>query len=77
MWGTKGLTSMALSPDGLAAFPAARQMILTLSNEGSSGGDNGLGSRDAHGPEDKSGKFSNEPLDESNVVQGLYQGNED
>lgn len=49
----------------------------SLSNEGGSSSDDGLGARGVESPEDEDGHLLDEPLDESNVVQNLDERNEE
>lgn len=49
----------------------------SLSNERRSGSDNGLGSGDSHGPEEEDGELADEPLDQTDVVEQLYQRHEE
>lgn len=49
----------------------------TLTDEGRSSSDDGLGARDSEGPEDKGGELADEPLQEANVVQDLDEGDEE
>lgn len=49
----------------------------TLSDEGRGSGDDGLGARDAHGPEEEGRELADEPLDEADVVQELHERDEE
>jgi hypothetical protein len=49
----------------------------SLTDEGGGSGDDSLGTGNTESPEDESSEFSDEPLDESNVVERLNQGDED
>lgn len=49
----------------------------SLSNKGGGSSDDGLGTRSVESPEDEGGHLLDEPLDESNVVQDLDEGNEE
>jgi hypothetical protein len=50
---------------------------LSLADERRGGSDNGLGTRDLHGPEEEDGEFSNEPLEDTPVVQKLDERHEE
>lgn len=50
---------------------------LALADEGGGGGDDGLGARDAQGPEEEGGELADEPLDQADVVQQLDEGDEE
>jgi hypothetical protein len=50
---------------------------LSLTDERRGGSDNGLGTRDLHGPEEEDGEFSNEPLEDTPVVQKLDERHEE
>lgn len=49
----------------------------SLSNEGGSSSDDGLGTGGVESPEDEDGYLLDEPLDESNIVQDLDERNEE
>lgn len=49
----------------------------TLTNEGRSSSDDGLGTGDTKSPEDKGGHLADEPLQEANVVEDLDNGDEE
>jgi hypothetical protein len=48
-----------------------------LADEGSGGSDDSLGTSDSHSPEDERGELSDEPLDETDVVESLDKRDED
>jgi hypothetical protein len=50
---------------------------LSLADEGSGGSDDSLGTSNTHSPEDERGELSNEPLDETDVVESLDKRDED
>src|SRR5690606_34386529 len=49
----------------------------TLSDEGRSGSDDGLGTRHLHGPEEEDGELADKPLNETPVVKHLHEGDEE
>ncbi|TKW55004.1 hypothetical protein CTA1_13402 [Colletotrichum tanaceti] len=50
---------------------------LALADEGGGGGHDGLGARDAEGPEEEDGELLDEPLQEAAVVEQLDEGDEE
>jgi hypothetical protein len=49
----------------------------TLTDEGRGRSDDGLGTRDAHAPEEEDGELADEPLDSAPVVEELDKGDEE
>jgi hypothetical protein len=49
----------------------------SLTDERGSGSDNSLGSSDTHSPENEGSELSDEPLDETNVVESLDERDKD